>query len=91
MSQGTINIHELASLAKGWAYTYHYYNNKVVHISNMTHGYDGFRIISGLTDFDYREKYFAKLPSIRNEIFLSDTEPEAVFKACDWILEEMQK
>lgn len=47
-------------------------------------------IISGRNDLlnDYNNKPFARAETLfHNKTFHADTEPEAVFKACQWILE----
>ena len=69
-----INIHELAHKCKEWAY------NK------------GFMLLSGLY---IRGKIWCEIYKpldLNNTItqFGEDTEPEAIFKACEWILKQKE-
>ena len=70
-----LNIYELMYLCKEWARKHYYY----------LPSYTG--ALGGTCSIDYGTKTI--------EIIIGDdsnfTEPEAVFKACEWILKEIQK
>jgi len=71
--QDVINIYELAHKCKEWAWLKGYY-------------------ISSFKDFGF-DTYFCKVlfnatAPESGKSFNSDTEPEAIFKACEWIYSE---
>jgi hypothetical protein len=73
VSWGNINIHELANKCKGWAYEH------------------GYAITSGVdTKNSIGVARMHKIEEVDNPIYKyynETTEPEAIFKACQWILE----
>lgn len=77
-----INIHELAFLCKEWAYkngtaiASTFYPDKKLDGTNMPDCYCMTAKVGKIFTYD--------------NIFEADTEPEAIFKACQWILKEMK-
>lgn len=75
-----INLYELALKCKEWAFC------------------NGYELRSG-RDIDVKEElcYFCEYKQERQldyrngDFFIADTEPEAVFKACQWILNNKEK
>ena len=65
-----INIYELANKCKEWAYNQNFYIYSIVSFAGEGWCY--------ITKEDNIEK--------RLKTFIADTEPEAVFEACEWIL-----
>lgn len=74
-----INIHELAYKCKEWA------SKQDIYIWSSYN----FALSTGRAIFDLRLKrrYGDVLPKFAEHEFETDTEPEAIFKACQWILE----
>jgi hypothetical protein len=68
-----INIYELMHLCKEWAYTKNYFL------------FSGYGAISASCEVNHRTASLGKINP--QEIVLADTEPEACFLACEWILE----
>ena len=68
----TINIYELAHKCKEWAIKIDYKIESHIHFINK-------RII-GVASFNTQDN--------TTKFFQADTEPEAIFKACQWILEQ---
>ena len=66
-----INIYELAHKCKEWALS----KNFILH-SGSTYKPER-----------YRCDIYVGNSAIEDENFISDTEPEAIFKACEWIME----
>lgn len=70
-----INIHELAHKCKEWAYTQGYILFSKIRLnSSLASCY-----FDTMGKHDYEDDY-------KND-FRADTEPEAIFKACQWILD----
>ena len=73
-----INIYELAYKCKEWAREQDYH----ISTGNRTDGTTRFDVMCAYTDADIEE-----WDDFFSGIF--DTEPEAIFKACEWILKEI--
>jgi hypothetical protein len=71
-----INIYELANKCKEWAYTKNYFL------------FSGHGAISASCEVNHRTASPGKINP--QEIVLADTESEAVFEACQWILENKE-
>ena len=70
--ESSINIHEFANKCKEWA------SNKLKLSVQSAKGYNGWYInVNSWNDSTFKSKRFDNI----------DTEPEAVFKACQWILD----
>jgi len=74
---GQINIYELAHKCKEWAYSKGYYLHTTMKDSHITHKLT-YKV--AIEPTEYAE--YAKT---------GNTEPEAVFAACQWILDEITK
>lgn len=76
---GFVNIYELAHKCKEWALTNGYHINTLLYDDGATRIYT-----HGIAIVHYSDE-----KSNYNEVFSceADTEPEVVFKACQWILE----
>jgi len=74
-----INIHELAHKCKEWAHKYWY------QIDSCYDGNTSFAEVINIKKFDpeYPQQFEIEMEQ--------DTEPEAIFKACEWILEQKAK
>lgn len=73
----SINIYELSHKCKEWI-------RKQGYALTVTHvEYQGI-VYAELVD------YSSDIPKIIDDIFKADTEPEAIFKACQWILENKE-
>lgn len=72
-----INIYELAHKCKEWAWN----NNNGINLS------------SELTYCSFWRGYKDEIGVDRaiQKTFYADTEPEAIFKACEWIMEQLNK
>lgn len=74
-----INVHELAHKCKKWAWdnTRSFYKKYYGNIGSIS---------SGVT---YQNKFYCEIGygSGEDETFEADSEPEAIFKACQWILD----
>lgn len=77
-----INIYELAHKCKEWARTQDYY----IQTGNRLDGTTRYDVLSARIDIDFEDYDDSEIFS---EIY--DTEPEAIFKACEWILEQKSK
>jgi hypothetical protein len=73
----SINIYELMHLCKEWAYTKNYFL------------FSGYGAVSASCEVNHRTASLGKINP--QEIVLADTEPEACFLACQWILENKDK
>ena len=76
-----INVYELAHKCKEWAVKQ---NEEYINILNISSG-----VSNGGTKYcDMSLQLFDNEDNIDNinERFTADTEPEAIFKACEWIL-----
>lgn len=74
-----VNIYELAHKCKEWAF-------------KQKHGYIILSGFTNLTDNIYEATIEnPNTTGIYREIFCADTEVEAIFKACEWILKEIKK
>ncbi len=71
-TNSTINIHELAFMCKEWAF-------------DKGYSIDSYRLKGMLKP---RYKCGILLPDKWHMLKECDTEPEAIFKACEWILKE---
>jgi hypothetical protein len=69
-----VNIYELAHKCKEWAKT------KKMYINSIYNEFYWDRI---------EKEYFADIPN-KNKSFYENTEVEAIFKACEWILKEIK-
>lgn len=73
-----INIHEFSNKCKEWAESV---------------GPHGFSLSSGTTD-EYsmtgceETRWMCEIAYSPNEVFYGKTEPEAIFKACEWIMND---
>lgn len=77
-----INIYELAYKCKEWALQQKpYYEIESRIVANNTGGYDSLPVAYACVIFDDMPLREIKAP----------TEPEAIFKACQWILENKDK
>ena len=72
-----INIYELAYLCKEWASKHHY---SVMSGREMTHWGGAYRVA-----------VFRNSDNILFSMSTVKTEPEAIFRACEWILEQVTK
>lgn len=77
MKRETINMHELAHKCKEWARD----NDHHITSGNRTDGTTRYDVMCAHKDCDIEE-----LDYFFSGIF--DTEPEAIFKACEWILNQ---
>lgn len=75
--EGSINIYELAYLCKEWASKHHY---SVMSGWEMTHWGGAYRVA-----------VFRNSDNILFSMSTVKTEPEAIFRACEWILEQVTK
>ena len=86
--QMEINIYELAHKCKEWAYNLNmplmsgYYNDKKYSDKDDKNEYKIYCIVKM---YEYSSRIW--IGTIWHEIFNADTEPEAIFEACQWILE----
>ncbi|MFW9602522.1 MAG: hypothetical protein ACMV1B_09395 [Prevotella sp.] len=76
----SINIYELAHKCKEWAFKYRYMidSNISPTFKEVNNGMVGTSLIYNLNNMESKR-------------FQSDTEPEAIFKACEWILTKDSK
>ena len=79
----SINIHELAYKCKEWAYKQEY---------SLSSGHR-FEANEWFCDYETSEEYSIRAEeyysNIDAEYKMANTEPEAIFKACEWILEDI--
>ena len=75
--ESSINIYELAYLCKEWASKHHY---SVMSGWEMTHWGGAYRVA-----------VFRNSDNILFSMSTVKTEPEAIFRACEWILEQVGK
>ena len=81
MDYTTINIYELAHKCKEWANKYQHEAevvDKQVKLLSYTDRFGG----------HCRIKLFPAQPDCTDVSFSEPTEPEAIFKACEWILQQ---
>lgn len=77
-SNENINVYELAHKCKKWAYDLNYILSSNIHKDfkfTELHNTKAHCIVDGINMLTYRE------------FFEAETEPEAIFKACQWVLE----
>ena len=75
--ESSINIYELAYLCKEWASKHHY---SVMSGWEMTHWGGAYRV-----------DVFRNSDNILFSMSTVKTEPEAIFRACEWILDQVTK
>lgn len=75
--ESSINIYELAYLCKEWASKHHY---SVMSGWEMTHWGGAYRV-----------DVFRNSDNILFSMSTVKTEPEVIFRACEWILEQVTK
>lgn len=72
----TINIYELAHKCKEWITSKDYYLSTFIDF--------------GVDNYFCKIKWFNSEYIIQNKKFIADTEPEAVFKAAQWVLDNVK-
>lgn len=74
-----INIYELMHLMK-----LHFEHYKINLMSGYAYGFGGYCYDDNMSN----DKYYRKLPRVESKF--ASTEPEAIFKACQWILDNKE-
>ena len=81
------DVHRLAYLCKEWAFSkgYNVYSlGKWRYRSVDTNSYLSYCV----TIKTHNEDLTSAMNKCQNDMFYAETEPEAIFKACEWILEQ---
>lgn len=91
ISSGDINLYELAHMCKEWAYK----NNGMI-VSKNHRTWEKISLSDNQSDYtdDWEAIGYVYTGNPANTLtneFICDTEPEAIFKACQWILDSKIK
>jgi hypothetical protein len=81
----SINIHELAHMVKEWAMSYEYYIYSRCRIKNRGASVSAVAVVIKRTLFSIPNLNHSDIKSYNKD----KTEPEAIFKAGEWLLKEI--
>ncbi len=84
VDSGMISIYEFMYLCKEWAFQQRY---NVYSLGKWRDSYRDTYLSYSVTIKTFEENIDYAMNKCYNDKFYADTEPEAVFKACEWILE----
>jgi len=91
---GFISIQDLAYLCKEWALSYSLVgDNNVCLTAKLDHGINPIRLLSGPsidTGFECSIDNLTRGAYRSSQIFYAETEPEAIFKAAQWVLDNKE-
>ncbi len=87
MIQREINIHELVFLCKEWAFQQRY---NVYSLGKWRDSNREKYLSYSVTIKTFEEGNTYAMNKCYNDKFYADTEPEAVFKACEWIMNKKE-